>query len=189
MQKFASRKRTLDEHSKTQNLSQNTTLNKRDNKHSKKRESKYVTMLLKIGYTTYWNSQDSQVFIIPAKWLTRWKNYINSDSDLTQNKTELQKDIKISQNDILPGPISCKELIADNKDFLHNLANPSSESNFVLRENLQSEKDFHIISKELMNFLQKQYGGSGILRHHIPIGPSAIKKLDLKLSKVFLYFI
>jgi hypothetical protein len=163
--------------------------NKRELKRAKRREAKYAAMLLKTGNSTSWNEHDRQHYIMQSKWLSRWKKYVEYDEHVIKHK-EGCKLVKINSGNSQastypsPGPITNKQMMLDSKEYYHDFTCSDSIYNNILQDLLEMDKDYHIVSKELWEFLHEKYGGITVARNNIPVGPNGARRLDLKLTKV-----
>ncbi len=193
MSELAYRKRTLEDRPKLPEGSpgKDKEINKREAKRAKRKEAKYVALLLKIGGSTNWNQHDRQSYLLPTKWLNRWKKHIEYEEFVNKHKAVhfgASSAALSSPAQDTPGPITCTEIMADSKEYFHNYSCPEALCNFVIKEGMEEGKDYLTISKELWKYLKNKYDGNPFARYQINIGNNGMKKLDLKLSRVHFLF-
>ena len=147
---------------------------KLDIKRKRKLEANKVSSMLKIADNTSWNEDDNSFYLIPMKWFSSWKKYIRYDNHSSVQNSEEEE----------PGSIRYSELLADDKDYLHNYSVPENSRDKIIKQFAEEGKDYLIISTELHSLLQESYGGSGIKRWQVPIGSNGLRKLFPKLMHV-----
>ena len=189
MTEFSHRKRAMEEHVRpidTESASKkDKEVNKREAKRAKRREAKYVAMLLKVSSSTNWNAHDRTAYVLPTKWFSRWKKYVEYEEFVNKHKAAYFGAAGAPAIEH-PGRITSEELLADTKEFFHNYSSPEAICNLVLRDFIEESKDYMILSKEIWNYLQKKYEGKSLVRYYINVGLNGNHKLDLKLSRVSL---
>jgi len=127
-------------------------------------EAQYIAEMFKILNHTYWHKNDHEYYIISLKWLNKWKQYVNYDEVVRSMENKI--DIKNINHKpaVCPGTISNETLILEQKDYFHDFNNLESHFNIALRENVQRDRDFIIVSKDIWDYLNKRYGGIKIIR-------------------------
>lgn len=160
------------------------TISKHDTKRAKKREAKHVSSLLRTWRNTMWHSSDTILSLISSKWFARWKAFIEWDEGKSYSQTGTPKSL---QEPDYPGPMSIKDLLADDKEYLHNYTVPDRMREKVIKESAEEGRDYFIGPKELYDYLQEKYGGAGILRPQVKIGCNGLLKFFPKLIRVIIY--
>lgn len=155
---------------------------KLETKRTRKREAKHVSSLLRTWRNTAWNTHDNIFYIIPSKWFSKWKAYTGYDEPRSLSQTGTPNSV---QEPDPPGPITYKELLADDKDYLHNYSVPDNARDKIIKDSAEEGKDYMTIPKELYEFLAEKYGGTGITRCQVDIGCNGIRKFYPKLVRVY----
>lgn len=118
---------------------------------------------------------------MPCRWFDKWKSFIEYD----ELKSFTQIDTPSSGREPnYPGPITYKELLADDKEYLHNYSAPERLRDVVIKHSAEEGKNYFVVSKDLYEYLQENYGGEAILRHQLEIGCNGLKKYYPKLIQV-----
>lgn len=156
---------------------ESTSVSKNDKKRIRKQEANHVSSLMKIWKDTSWNTQDNLFYMIPHKWFSKWKNYINSDEINTPESS--------SACSFHPGPITYNELLENDKEYLHNYSVPENERDKVVKASAEEGRDYFMSSEQLHNFLKERYGGTGICRYQVNIGYNGLRKVYPKLASVY----
>lgn len=132
---------------------------------SAKAEAKNIETMMRVQCSTMWSDQDNEVFVLPSKWLSCWKNCVQSGELESGNQ---------------PGPVVLSDIML-NPDLYYHPLSTESQLDRVLKET--SEEDYHIASKELWESLRELYGGEEAIRYRFA-SPAGRKHLDLNFSGV-----
>ena len=103
------------------------------------------------------------VYILPNEWLEKWKefnNYYEFMGDENQRKDFMEDE---GEKVEWLGPIDPTSILADTP----SLVDPNPEeiyTNFQIKQGLEENKDFFIISEEFWNQFHQRYGGTAIQR-------------------------
>ena len=103
------------------------------------------------------------VYILPSEWLEKWKefnNYYEFMGDENKRKDFMEDE---GQKVEWLGPIDPTSVLAD----IPNLVDPAPEemyTNFQIKQGLEENKDFYIISEEFWDQLYQRYGGTAVQR-------------------------
>jgi len=158
----------------------NYTTGKLEERRAKKREAKHVGALMKVWNNTLWSAKDIAFYIIPSRWFAKWKAYIDYD----EARSFSQSGTNFAREPERPGPITYKELLAEDKEHLHNYSVPGRLRDKVIKSSAEEGRNYFVGSKELCEYLQEKYGGEGILRYQYEIGCNGLKRFYPKLVRV-----
>jgi len=126
-------------------------------------------------HRTRWTSLDRDCYIIPAKWFSRWDDYVKGSGDI--------KGLSGAER-LSPGPIDNQSLLMDSKEYYHNYSCSAAACNHILRESLEENRDYYVVSREIWEYLFNTYGGLELRRENIYISPNGKTRPDIKLEKV-----
>lgn len=147
-------------------------------------QAKYVAELIVIMKKTNWSMYDRECYLISSDWFTKWAGYVGLPRYLNNIDTITDLKLKNAETNTIqshPGPIDNEALIANTKGLLfHSQGN----NKLVLRENLEENKDFYVLTKDIWNYLYFLYGGTAIQRDCIILGGNGRIKKDIKMLKV-----
>ena len=142
-------------------------------------EAKYILELFKI-LETNWPKNEKEFFVIPCKWLKKWKAFISFD------EFEAGKPVIEFTNNLNPGNISIDSLLLDPKTFYHDFTAPNAYNNNIIKENLKIDEDYKIVSCHIWKFLSRIYPSRPFRRFQLQTR-NGMEEIDIKLTRVFSY--
>eukprot|EP00826_Nyctotherus_ovalis_P063873 TRINITY_DN9365_c0_g2_i9.p3 TRINITY_DN9365_c0_g2~~TRINITY_DN9365_c0_g2_i9.p3 ORF type:complete len:162 (-),score=37.88 TRINITY_DN9365_c0_g2_i9:1022-1507(-) len=151
-----------------------------ESRRAKKREAKHVAAMIKVWRNTLWNAQDKVFYVLPCRWFHKWRGYVEHEEGRSVGTPSTGREGE------WPGPVTCRELLEEDKEYLHNYAVPDRLRDKVIRPSAEEGKDFFVGSKQLCKFLQERYGGEGIMRYQLEIGCNGLRRFYPKLAHVTL---
>lgn len=138
----------------------------------------------------YMTEEALPVNIISMKWLKKWKKYTlfhelsnekQDDIDECDYEDELDD---LDRNNLKPGPIKNTDILS-NERFLTDPDLTKSYCNFILKDNLQENVDYVIVSHKVWKFLFKIYGGTEIKRFIVSVNDDTnLTYIEVKLKMV-----
>jgi len=159
-----------------------------------KQQAKKIAELIWIFRKTRWNKFEKECYIMSARWFDKWAIYVDFYKYFNVSKGTLtsayytadNEDLEFSAGKEHPGIIDNQCLIADSKEYYHNFTNPQALCNFILRDSLEENRDYYIVTKDIWDYLHSIYGGMALRRDCIILSPNGRIKIDTKMEKVFL---
>lgn len=152
-----------------------------------KREALITQNLFATMRKTRWTYFEHSAYIISAKWLNKWKEYVSFDKVVQLNRGIAPQNEYPSNPDpaSVPGPIDNEGLLLDKKEYFHNFSNFCGIANCIIRDTFEEKRDYYLVSKDCWDYLHRKYGGTYILKRcKVPIDYNGKVKLDIKFFKV-----
>lgn len=100
----------------------------------------------------------SKWYIISAKWLTNWRDYIAYKTTEPSERGSQSEQMEIPH----PGMILNEDILDNEPYLIEDQYKP--HLNLNLKENLREEDNYHIVNEKVWNFLAIRYGGVEIIR-------------------------
>lgn len=147
---------------------------------ARKREAKHVSAMMKLWHNTLWNAQDKVFYLLPSRWFNKWREYVECEEGRVAGTPSAGQEAE------WPGPVACRELLEEDKEYLHNYAVPDRLRDKVVRPSAENGKDFFPVASQVSLFLQERYGGEGIRRYQVEVGCNGLRKFYPKLVHVTL---
>lgn len=129
-----------------------------------------------------------------AKWFDRWAAYVRFDRYFNMVKGRLTSAYYLpdpsGQHEqdysavAQPGPIDNQILLKESKEYYHNLYSQNAICNFALRDSLEENRDYYVVTRDIWDFLHKRYGGMTVRRESILLGRNGKLKPDINLERV-----
>eukprot|EP00826_Nyctotherus_ovalis_P020206 TRINITY_DN16327_c0_g2_i3.p1 TRINITY_DN16327_c0_g2~~TRINITY_DN16327_c0_g2_i3.p1 ORF type:complete len:254 (-),score=19.34 TRINITY_DN16327_c0_g2_i3:15-776(-) len=133
---------------------------------SRAQQATHVANLIFILRTTNWTRCDRRCYLVTTEWFDRWSEYVDFSKHFNMKKVQLgsvytqaQESAEAIVSDEYPGEIGNQCLLANEKEFYHNYGHPKALCNFVLREPLEENRDYYIVTKDIWDYLRSIYRG------------------------------
>jgi len=193
LESLTKRKTQLEERVRTTRKSQESGSSGPIIKHKPAQQARHVASLIAVMRRTKWTKFDKELCILSARWFEKWSNYVRFDKYFNASKGQLKlyyfNSHDANEADSThepPGPIDNQTLLMESKEYYHNLCHPNATCNHILRESLEENRDYYVVTREIWEYLCGIYDGTKVHRHNIFIGPNGKMYPDIKLERVFL---
>lgn len=158
-------------------------------------QAKYVSNLIFTMKKTNWTKYDRECFLVSIDWFNKWAQYSNffryfnaSEGKLNYYNIEDQDKENQSENNG-PGRINNLILMVDQKEYYRNFSHRKAKCNYALKDTLEEQKDYYVLTKEIWNYLHTIYGGDEFARDCIFLNINGRIKSDIKMLKVIYFYI
>lgn len=163
---------------------------------SRAQQATHVANLIFILRTTSWTRCDRRCYLVAAEWFDRWSEYVDFSKHFSMKKIQLgsvysqaQESAETFVSDEYPGEIGNQCLLANEKEFYHNYSHPKALCNLVLRESLEENRDYYIVTRDIWDYLRSIYRGFELPRDCVSVGANGRILADVKMPKVLLRLI